>query len=476
MVFSRKLKKTGEAKQFISRAKAVKKLQVGIADFRRLCILKGIYPRDPKNKKKLGGHSGTYYAVKDIQYLLHEPLLNHMREIKAFSKKIARYSSKRDWAKVKSLEEHLKPNYSLDHLIKERYPTFADALRDLDDALSMLYLFAALPNTARLATDRTEKALASSPNFEKDNFAQLSAGLLREFEAYLIKERCIRRTFVSIKGIYYQAEILNQTVTWIVPHERTTPLPSDVDYRVMHTFLEFYQTLLGFVNFKLFSRLGWSYPLAPTMLRKSEHEDESAQYRPILLLQDLPKTEDDESNTANASTLFSNFKIFLSREVPRHSLSILVQNLGGQLGWECLDGSSPFAEDDPSITHQIVDRPTLAQMYADRVYIQPQWVFDCVNAGKILDPTLYRIGATLPPHMSPFVAPEAAEEAAVVEESDAQTLSSEQKKLAVSMLSKKKKKLYENMQRNIAAQAAEKERLSQRRAELAAAEEQEQEQ
>ncbi len=37
-------------------------------------------------------------------------------------------------------------------------------------------------------------------------------------------------------------------------------LPTDVDYRVMLTFLEFYQTLLQFVNFKLYNTLGVCYP------------------------------------------------------------------------------------------------------------------------------------------------------------------------------------------------------------------------
>lgn len=411
--------------------------------------------------------------------MLHEPLVATLRDTKSYAKKVARYTRKRDFAKVQSLEEHLKPQYSLDHLIKERYPSFVDALRDLDDALSMLYLFAALPNTSNIAMNRDEKRMALAPGHEQLNFAHTSSALLREFEAYLVKEKCVRRSFISIKGIYYQAEIMNQTVTWIVPHERTTPVPSDVDFRVMHTFLEFYQTLLGFVNFKLFSRLGWSYPLAPTMLRKSEAEDSSAQYRPVLLLEDLPVASQDTELEHQANKgIFGNFTVFLSREVPRHSLALLVQSAGGALGWEALDESSPIAEDSPAITHHVIDRPNLAKMYADRIYIQPQWVFDCINAGKILDPLLYRIGAQLPPHLSPFVraeldevvaGEEVADSDAPATASDGPEMSAEQKKLAVSMLSKKKKKLYESMQRGLAIKAAEKERLVTRRAAISAA-------
>ena len=39
----------------------------------------------------------------------------------------------------------------------------------------------------------------------------------------------------------------------------------------------------------------------------------------------------------------------------------------------------------------------------DRVYIQPQWIFDCINVGRLLDTSSYLIGSKLPPHFSPFV-------------------------------------------------------------------------
>jgi pescadillo len=112
----------GAAANYITRTRAVRKLQISLAEFRRLCILKGIYPRDPKNKKKASGRNNsnnTFYYVKDINYLLHEPILQKFRERKVFMKKLLKAIGKNQLASVKTMEENA-PSYSLDHLVKER--------------------------------------------------------------------------------------------------------------------------------------------------------------------------------------------------------------------------------------------------------------------------------------------------------------------------------------------------------------------
>lgn len=114
-----------------------------IKDFRRLCILKGIYPRDPSQKK--AGDKKTYYHIKDIRFLSHEKLLDKFRNIASHLKRYRKAKIRGDETKAKSLKSST-PKYDLKHLVKERYPSFVDALRDLDDPLCLVNLFATLQN------------------------------------------------------------------------------------------------------------------------------------------------------------------------------------------------------------------------------------------------------------------------------------------------------------------------------------------
>lgn len=454
----------GSAANYITRSQALKKLQVTLKDFRRLCILKGVYPREPK--KKPSGKDKTYYYVKDVMFLAHEPVLDKFREFKTFMKKVKKAMGRRDFEDAKRKHEN-RPTYSLDHIVKERYPRFIDALGDMDDALCLVHLFAMMPAGKGVDAQTSENCLR----------------LVREWNNYVVASRALTKVFVSIKGIYYQASVQGQTVTWLVPHQFTPTVDKRVDVRVMLTFLEFYEVLLKFVHFQLYTELGVAYPpkidlqldqagalLAALKLERtqasdatgdaeksvsqaivsSEAEKEMAKPTAAVTKQQkdsekriktLAKTlgtaafdddgdDDDEAQTsygelsepleaafasnklaahihheqqkeASARSLFTGLVFFLSREVPSACLELVLRSYGALIGWD--GAGSPFNEKDERITHHLMDRPHQGHRYFTREYVQPQWVFDSVNNGLLLPLARYVPGADLPPHLSPFV-------------------------------------------------------------------------
>ncbi|KAI5088167.1 pescadillo [Silurus meridionalis] len=418
---------SGSATNYISRNKARKKLSLSLADFRRLCILKGIYPHEPKHKKKVNKGSTaqrTFYLLKDIRFLLHEPIVGKFRQYKIFVRKLRKAYGKAEWGSVEKLKDN-KPGYKLDHIVKERYPTFIDALRDVDDALSMCIMFSTFARTGKCHVQAI----------------QLCRRLGVEWMNYIIASRSLRKVFLSIKGIYYQAEVLGQIITWLVPYQFAHDHPTDVDYRVMATFTEFYTTLLGFVNFRLYQTLNLVYP--PKLDGKDEaelkaefEEDyamDSESYLEKLsalsasLARVVSTAEEDEAEADHFPTegedmekmearvkaqqeedqhkkLFEGLKFFLNREVPRESLAFVLRCFGAQVSWDkSLSIGSTYDVTDETITHHVVDRPKLDKQYINRYYVQPQWVFDCVNAKILLPVEDYFLAVTLPPHLSPFV-------------------------------------------------------------------------
>jgi len=424
-IHGRKKGKKGEAAAYMTRAQALTKLSVSLADFRKLCILKGIYPRDPK--KKPAGMDKTYYHRKDILFLAHEPLMNKFFELKTFMKKFKRLMGRQETDLAKSKEER-KPKYTLHHLVRERYNSFEDAVRDLDDAVSMLALFQAL------SADQKRDIPAEAVNE--------ATRLYQEFQLYCIRAQALRKVFASIKGYYFQAEIHGQTVTWLAPHQFAQDLPEEVDFRVMLTFLEFYRAMVKFVNFKLYADLGLAYPPGRELSRVNGASEvaalevemrEAGKARAAAAQQG--EKEDAEVSAGVAAdfgaesaeavemqkrvaeqtrmkSTFRSLRVFINREVPlRPVYFVLLCGGVAEVGWErgaSAGGSagpgSAFNIGGKNITHQVIDRPPAqVETRKGREYVQPQWVFDSFNVGCQLPVALYAPGRAPPPHLSPFV-------------------------------------------------------------------------
>jgi len=86
----------------------------------------------------------------------------------------------------------------------------------------MLFLFSNLPSIHKI----------DAPTIR--NCERLCA----EFQHFIIRSQSLKKCFLSIKGIYYQAEIMGEKVTWIVPYkfsQHVTPPSSHcLGYPVVH--------------------------------------------------------------------------------------------------------------------------------------------------------------------------------------------------------------------------------------------------
>ncbi|CAK81464.1 unnamed protein product (macronuclear) [Paramecium tetraurelia] len=455
--------KEGPVKEYVSRTKALKKLQVNLKDFRRLCILKGIYPREPP--QKLRKQHKTYYHNKDIAFLKNESILDTFRQRQAHLKKIRKALTRGDKLKAGRLRRN-QPKDKLDHLVKERYPTFIDALNDLDDPLCLVSLFASFPTHKELHIPNT--------------LIRGCQKLLSQFLLYVSANNCLRKVFLSIKGIYYQAVVQGATITWIMPYPIQASLPLDVDYKIMMTFLEFYQVLMKFVNFKLLGQdieitdFSEEVKKLKSVSQNNQIEiDEAFKEDPTIQQMDQQQQE-----TKKYSELFKGLTFFLYPEVPKTSLEFVILSFGGEVMWENDNKNSQLT--DPKITHIITERQI--QKNKKREYIQPQWVYDSINQLKLLSVADYAPESTLPPHLSPFEQLNLEEVQSESEEEDGQQKEhkpyqnnkkqkekqakqqeKETKKLAETMLSRKNKRLYDMIKRKEDEEKQKKNKLQEKK-------------
>ncbi len=408
----KKIKKgvKGEASQYLTRSNAIRALQVNLSDFRKLCILKGIYPRSPN--KKFKGNDKTYFHVKDIKILQHDQLLSKFRDIKAHLKRHKKYLGRRE---LKIAEEHMKkkPKYSLAPVIKDRYPTFIDAVRDLDDALCLISLFAQLPQHLTLEVRKED--------------LKACVNLYRDFMFYCTVSQSFTKAFFSIKGIYYRVEIMGQPITWVQPYRFNQRLPFDVDYKVMGSFLEFYMNLLKFTNYKLYSDLGLSYPMTENDIPIKEEIYQTEQVRTMQAkarkLFEKGAEEAEESivdqefqntpemiqmrkrleSAKNQRRLLSNAVFLLGRETPIYILQNLILSFGGDF---ILQDELPEDEDETAkimkrVTHICLDRP-VGSNDKSKEYVQPQYIVDSINNLFLLPTKAYMPGVVSIPKFLSF--------------------------------------------------------------------------
>jgi hypothetical protein len=217
----------------------------------------------------------------------------------------------------------------------------------------MVALFASLP----------------SLRFIKPERMAMAQRLLREWMYFVARTRALRKVFLSVKGVYFQAEVKGVPVTWLQPGTFPQVMPSDVDFRVMLTFPEFHETLLEFVGYKLYHGV-----LADTGRAAGGRNWAGVEGK-----EEATATREKHRRLVQFQSLFKGLIFFLGREVPRAVFEFAIVALHGRVGWDA--PGLPYAAGDARITHHVIDRPMAAgAAVPGRDYVQPQWVADSINA------------------------------------------------------------------------------------------------
>jgi pescadillo protein len=105
-------------------------------------------------------------------------------------------------------------------IIHSRYPTFADAVRALDDALTAVALFAQMSGTMLIPSERVVKCRR----------------LMMECHDYIA---------------HFEAVLEGEKVLRFIPHSFPLQEDSLVDHNVLLDFLELYEHLVGFVQLEM---------------------------------------------------------------------------------------------------------------------------------------------------------------------------------------------------------------------------------
>lgn len=403
--WSKRVRKERFKKKYLTRMQSTRLLQMDSIHFRRLCILKGIYPRAlERSKQKQSGNEKQYYLAKEIKWLVRDHLVEKMMAHRAWEKKVRRMESMKKLEDLKLLHSpKVKPQHNLVATIKERYPYFVDALKDVDDAMSIITLYAFLsPEMKSESTVETHHVLTSGLH-------ERARTICSEWTQYVKKAKILSKGFISIKGYYFEAIVRNERVRWLCPHEYAHKFPSGIQQYVMISFLEFYLEVMKFILIKLNAELkheqeeeekneteGVNINVEDFSLSAASLEVDGTPSARAKAVESMTKQSLLQAELQKVRKVFDGMSFYLSREVPAKHLSLVIESCGGRVVTEYVPSH---------ITHMVIDRPALPSgMNKENQieYIQPQYIFDSLNARFLLPVEGYRIGEELPPHVSPF--------------------------------------------------------------------------
>lgn len=352
-------------KKFVSRNTAIERLKLKPKSFDRLCVLNGIYPVVSDSKHSYDVQDGWYYKIDDVKKLYYSNGYNVLNQ--NFKKELKRAKFIKG-ENVERVNRIVDEEMNFVEIVKSKFPSFGSSLEDLGNSIKNLYLIKVL---------------------DIDNDKWDAKKYLTSFENFLIDRGLISAAFLSKKGMYFSFNCEKIIIMWFVPYPGYNLADfveekQDIPEKRKNIDLDF----MEFGNF-------------------TDGESDSSQ--------DLDVNDDSKMDISLLKyglplyCMHLNLCIFkLEKILSNHKKNTFFENITFhivtksiydqiRLVIECCGG---IIEDYDNA--EIIITEVVTDANYKKSYVQPQYIFDCLNQSKKLIVDDYIVGKTCPAHKSPF--------------------------------------------------------------------------
>lgn len=371
-----KIKKT-----HISMKGACKELKITKDQFKKLLVHMNIHAEKVRSKYQLSCSEANTYSLSDINKIYNSKIYSEMvqNDKKMDKKKLWMQRKRMDLANKIDVSD----NFDYIDIIRNKYTTFADAVADLGETLSFLYIY-------RFMMSHTEK---EQKMLEKVKYE------LHNFERLVVKNLFLAKIYPTKKGVHVMLRIGTTEVLFFVPLSGN--ITNDKYKTELHTKLYLYQLMM--VSCRLNRMLSTSKKENDcnknTLFGETDEKTDDALHSGCLLSagQDRQPKENEKSHVDNIQKLdghkkntgiFAGLNIEIGNTTYRHWIKIVCASAGANI----VEKSSDYFITEGNI-----------EFFNDStVYLHPAFIFNSFNKGTIQNKDEYTIGKKDIKYFFPF--------------------------------------------------------------------------
>lgn len=371
--------------KFISKTLIKQELNLSDREFDKLVSLIGLFPYIPKEKQKVDRIKDFFYRISDYEKLKTSEIYKKFKINKIKNDKKLKYTNQGLEFRAAKIKEE---QYSYVDLVKSRFLSFGHAVDELGNSLTNLILSQKL---------RLDEEISD---------------ILCDFKNFVIEYGLLKYAFLSTNGIYYEINIKKMRVIFCSAYngknlEHCVEIKNDKKKKI-----EIEENIFSDESSSDFSEeendildvslLSYNIPFQKYHLKLVLHKlkniyensnsnqifEDNKNDMSLKIHNSNTIINENKKEISNKNNLFVNKKFYIDCKNLQEELKFIIEACSGQIVY---DDSFDFCLGD--IFETVIQ---------NKIYLHPQYVFDCLNKNLLLNYEMYKIGKKIPKHESPF--------------------------------------------------------------------------